>query len=105
MNMELRRVIFDEQMRSEKRKSAGTAIESGITGKLKPWREVVTPHKDVASGRYQQAEFAADLWQVQPPTAYELMKGGRGIVDSGIGDLATNPKYMKGFGRASRRHR
>ena len=26
--------------------------------------EVVTPHKDVASGRYQQAEFAADLWQV-----------------------------------------
>jgi predicted AAA+ superfamily ATPase len=25
---------------------------------------VVTPHRDVASGRYQQAEFAADLWQV-----------------------------------------
>ena len=51
-------------MRSEKRKSAGTAIESQATGSLKPWREVVTPHKDVASGRYQQAEFAADLWQV-----------------------------------------
>jgi predicted AAA+ superfamily ATPase len=29
-----------------------------------PWREVVTPHQDVASGRYQQAEFAANLWQV-----------------------------------------
>ena len=25
---------------------------------------MVTPHPDVASGRYQQAEFAADLWQV-----------------------------------------
>src|SRR6202034_2919887 len=50
--------------RSEKRKTAGTAIESEATGNLKPWREVVTPHKDVASGRYQQAEFAADLWQV-----------------------------------------
>jgi predicted AAA+ superfamily ATPase len=25
---------------------------------------VVSPHPDVASGRYQQAEFAADLWQV-----------------------------------------
>ena len=62
--MELRRLIFDEQMRSEKRKSAGTAIESQVTGSLKPWREVVTPHQDVASGRYQQAEFAADLWQV-----------------------------------------
>jgi hypothetical protein len=41
----------------------------------------------------------------QPPTAYDLMKEGRGIVDSGIGDLATNPKHMKGFGRGSRRHR
>ncbi|PWC91934.1 Swt1 family HEPN domain-containing protein [Azospirillum sp. TSO5] len=64
MKMELRRLIFDEQMRSEKRKSAGTAIESQVTGSLKPWREVVSPHRDVASGRYQQAEFAADLWQV-----------------------------------------
>ncbi|HEX3532460.1 MAG TPA: Swt1 family HEPN domain-containing protein, partial [Thermoanaerobaculia bacterium] len=64
MKMELRRLIFEEQARSEKRKSAGTAIESAAAGGLKPWREVVTPHKDVASGRYQQAEFAADLWQV-----------------------------------------
>lgn len=64
MKMELLRVRFDEQVRTEKRKSAGTAVESQATGNLKPWREVVTPHKDVASGRYQQAEFAADLWQV-----------------------------------------
>lgn len=64
MKTELRRLIFDEQMRSEKRKTAGTAIPSQATGTLKPWREIVTPHKDVASGRYQQAEFAADLWQV-----------------------------------------
>jgi len=65
MKLELLRLRFDEQVRSEKRKSAGTAIESQVTGALKPWREVVTPHRDVASGRYQQAEFAADLWQVQ----------------------------------------
>jgi predicted AAA+ superfamily ATPase len=64
MKMELLRLRFDEQVRSEKRKSTGLAIESSTTGNLKPWREVVTPHKDVASGRYQQAEFAADLWQV-----------------------------------------
>lgn len=64
MKMELLRVRFDEQARGEKRKSAGTAIESAASSNLKPWREVVTPHKDVASGRYQQAEFAADLWQV-----------------------------------------
>jgi len=64
MRMELRRLVFDEQVRTEKRRSAGTAIESQATGTLKPWREVVNPHQDVASGRYQQAEFAADLWQV-----------------------------------------
>ena len=64
MKMELLRVRFDEQTRGEKRKAAGIAIESGVTGNLKPWREVVIPHEDVASGRYQQAEFAADLWQV-----------------------------------------
>ena len=64
MKMELLRLRFDEQVRSEKRKTAGSTIESGAAGHLKPWREVVVPHKDVASGRYQQAEFAADLWQV-----------------------------------------
>ena len=64
MKAELLRVRFDEQLRTEKRKSAGTAVESKVTGNLQPWREVISPHRDVASGRYQQAEFAADLWQV-----------------------------------------
>lgn len=36
---------------------------------LKPWRDVVAPHQDVASGRYVQAEFAADLAQVLAGTA------------------------------------
>ena len=61
---ELLRLKFDEQVRHEKRKTASTAIEGQAVSGLKPWREVVTPHPDVASGRYQQAEFAADLWQV-----------------------------------------
>ncbi len=64
MKMELLRLRFDEQVRTERRKSAGAPIESAAIGTLKPWREVVTPHRDVASGRYQEAEFAADLWQV-----------------------------------------
>ncbi|MCY4354897.1 MAG: Swt1 family HEPN domain-containing protein [Truepera sp.] len=62
--MELLRVRFEEQVRGERRKQAGTTIESAAATRLKPWREIVRPHKDVASGRYQQAEFAADLWQV-----------------------------------------
>ena len=64
MKMDLRRLIFDEQVRGEKRKAGGSLIEPAAAGNLKAWREVVTPHADVASGRYQQAEFAADLWQV-----------------------------------------
>ncbi len=40
------------------------AIDMATKAGLKPWREVVMPHKDVASGRYMQAEFAADLAQV-----------------------------------------
>ena len=64
MKMELLRVRFDEQARTQRRRTAGTAIENQATGGLVPWREVVSPHQDVASGRYQQAEFAADLWQV-----------------------------------------
>ncbi len=64
MKMELRRLIYDEQVRGEKRKAGGSLIEAAATGAVKPWRDVITPHKDVASGDYQQAEFAADLWQV-----------------------------------------
>jgi hypothetical protein len=33
------------------------------------------------------------------PSLYELMKDGFGCVSSGVRDLATNPKYMEGFGR------
>lgn len=36
---------------------------------LKPWRELITPHKDVLDGTFKQSEFAADLTQVQSGTA------------------------------------
>jgi len=39
------------------------------------------------------------------PTLQELMKKACGVVDSGIPDLASNPKYLAGFGRHARRHR
>jgi len=62
MKMELLRLRFEEQRRSEARKAA--PVLGQPAGNLKPWREVITPHPDVAAGTYQQAEFAADLWQV-----------------------------------------
>ncbi|MDA0348671.1 MAG: ribbon-helix-helix domain-containing protein [Verrucomicrobia bacterium] len=35
----------------------------------------------------------------EEPSAYDIMKGGCGIIDSGVTDLATNPKHMEGFGQ------
>ncbi|HVC99215.1 MAG TPA: Swt1 family HEPN domain-containing protein, partial [Pirellulales bacterium] len=64
MRVDLLRVQFDEQRRQEMRKASFAPTEGKPQGGLKPWREVATPHVDVSSGRYQQAEFAADLWQV-----------------------------------------
>lgn len=64
LKMDLLRVRFDEQMRTEKRRSADATLETQASTALKPWREVVNPHPDVQSGNYSQAEFAADLWQV-----------------------------------------
>ena len=64
MRMDLMRTMFDEQRRQEMRRKSVQPTEGKPQGGLKPWREAVTPHPDVASGRYQQAEFAADLWQV-----------------------------------------
>lgn len=64
LRQEILRVRFEEQQKKESRKAAATATEGQPAAGLKPWREVVTPHPDVASGNYQQAEFAADLDQV-----------------------------------------
>ena len=65
MKMELLRAdASTSRCAARSARAAARPIESAATGSLKPWREVVTPHADVASGRYQQAEFAADLWQV-----------------------------------------
>jgi predicted component of type VI protein secretion system len=39
------------------------------------------------------------------PSLEQLMAAARGVVDSGIRDLASNPKHLKGFGRGARRDR
>ena len=60
---EMLRQKFEAETQRELKKSADVTQTSTQAG-LKPWREIATPHPDVASGRYQQAEFAADLYQV-----------------------------------------
>lgn len=64
MKEEVMRVKFQEQARVEKRKNGATLIKTQSSSGLKAWREIVAPHPDVAGGNFQQAEFAADLWQV-----------------------------------------
>jgi hypothetical protein len=39
------------------------------------------------------------------PTLHDLTKDSCGIIDSGVSDLASNPKHLKGFGHAARRNR
>lgn len=42
------------------KRSEGVLTTTPATG-LKSWRNVISPHPDVAQGRYKNAEFAADL--------------------------------------------
>ncbi|MDE0143413.1 MAG: Swt1 family HEPN domain-containing protein, partial [Caldilineaceae bacterium] len=63
MKSELQRLRFEEQARSQRRRIPTPDVTASSSG-LPAWRDVVNPHPDVASGHYQQAEFAADLWQV-----------------------------------------
>jgi hypothetical protein len=53
---ELMRTVFEEQARNKTRYKT-LALEGQPKAGLKPWREIVTPHPDVASGHYAQAEF------------------------------------------------
>ena len=64
MKTKLLRRRYDEYARVQQLKVASTPVQGQTAGSLTPWREVINPHHDVANGRYQQAEFAADLWQI-----------------------------------------
>lgn len=63
LSREMLRQRFEEDTKRELKKST-VVLSTGIAQGLKPWREIATPHQDVASGRYKMAEFAADLFQV-----------------------------------------
>lgn len=69
LRRDLMRQMFDEESRSERRKTAAKPTEGQPQAGLTPWREIITPHADVASGRFDQAEFAADLYEVLDGTA------------------------------------
>lgn len=49
--------------------ASSNSVASLAVENLPSWRSVMTPHADVAAGRYRKAEFAADLNQVVRGTA------------------------------------
>ncbi|MET4128078.1 DUF499 domain-containing protein [Roseovarius sp. MBR-6] len=53
----------------ERRRTQRSDISVDTVAGLMPWREVVEPHQDVATGEFQQAEFAADLAKVHNGSA------------------------------------
>ena len=61
LRRDLLRQMFDEESRSERRRTAAKPTEGTPHAGLTPWRDVVAPHADVAAGRFEQAEYAADL--------------------------------------------
>jgi len=69
LRRDLMRQMFDEEGRSERRKTAARPTEGQPTAGLTPWRDIISPHSDVAAGTFEQAEFAADLFEVASGTA------------------------------------
>ena len=92
LRRDLMRQMFDEESRSERRKTAAKPTEGQPQAGLTPWRDIITPHSDVASGRFDQAEFAADLFEVASGTADEEYQDpkaffSRTYITQGLRDL------------------
>lgn len=61
LRQDLQRTVFEDQTRKQvKRAVVASTPDQG----LRPWREVIRPHEDVARGEFTASEFAADLHYV-----------------------------------------
>ena len=88
------RTKFTELQRNEERRKTQRLVEISVdtVGGVLPWREVVEPHQDVATGDFLQAEFAADLGKVHAgsaPSEYGDPREffGRTYITDGLGAL------------------
>lgn len=60
IRQDLRRVTADK----DDKKVLKAAVDNPEATGLRPWREVLPPHDDVATGNFAASEFAADLYKV-----------------------------------------
>ena len=102
---ELLRIRFEREAQQSQRQRPRTADAPRTTdATLKPWRQVIEPHPDVRSGRFVQAEFAADLAAVMRKVAApEYGEAGpffdRTYMTEGLRDLVVNGiKRLTGTG-------
>lgn len=95
LKQDLLRQRYAEEARTTQRKAATAPTKGEPTAGLTPWREVVDPHPDVREGRLEQAEFAADLYQVVSGRADEeyldpVAFFRRTFITQGLRDLLVN---------------
>ncbi|MBT1165581.1 Swt1 family HEPN domain-containing protein [Bifidobacterium simiarum] len=57
----LQRTVYEDHTRKASQRKI---LSVDATQGMKPWREVIKPHEDVASGRFTASEFAANLYDV-----------------------------------------
>ncbi len=101
---EVMRQIFASDERREVKRVVREAPATGGQEGLLPWRQVVDPHPDVRKGRYQEAEFAADLAEVVHGTAdpeYQYPKEffkRTYLTDGMVGLLANAAQRLSGAG-------
>lgn len=58
LRVDLQRTVFEDQTRKQVKR---TRVSLDPGSGLRPWREVIRPHDDVARGAFTASEFAADL--------------------------------------------
>ena len=60
IRLNLRRVTADK----DDKRVLKAAVDTPVGVGLRPWRDVLPPHHDVATGNFHASEFAADLYKV-----------------------------------------
>lgn len=106
MRSDLRRTVYEDQTRQQVKRTRKASLKPG--GGLKPWREVIHPHDDVARGEFTASEFAADLHLVHTGQATSPEYGDPGefftrtYLTEGLRDLLSRAlRRMSGDGNAS----
>lgn len=80
-------------------KTVTVKISEGLAIRLEKRAKRYGVSKSTLIRKSLEREMADECVVQEEPSAYDLMKKGMGCIDSGVDDLATNPEYMKEFGR------